>query len=512
MIKRLFAYALAALAGACLPFGMAPYHVSILSLIGVMGFAYLLMVCPVTQQRPWKTSLSFAFGYFGVGVSWVYTSIHEYGFIAAPIAALMTALFVAVVALAFSIPFVLWRYRLIVHNYRYQFLLDSLSLAVLWFISEWMRSWILTGFPWLYLGYGFQTTALQHWAPVLGVFGISFWAMLVAGILTTSLNALLKRQHSWWHLQHCCLSIAAIAVSSFGLSKINWVQDATQTVRIGMVQPNINITDKWAPSQRDAINSTLNRLSHQGWENDILVWPEAALPDVSRAAQQRLSILAQHASATDTALITGVLLDATQPQRLNNNIVAIGSGEGMYAKQRLVPFGEYLPLEHIFGKLIDIFQLPVSIIRPGEKQQSLLLAKQWKVAPAICYEIAYPALVAQLAEQANFIVTLSNDGWFGTSLGPKQHFQLAQMRALENQKPVIRVTNNGITGLINRHGEIIKLAPVFSEAYAQGDIVPSIGSSFFSRWKNTPLLALALLFVTLTLIVKSIQYIKEKYQ
>jgi apolipoprotein N-acyltransferase len=229
------------------------------------------------------------------------------------------------------------------------------------------------------------------------------------------------------------------------------------------------------------------------WDKDLIIWPEAAVPLMYHDALNFLSDIGAEAAATNTGIITGILYDDPEVYAFYNSIIGIGRADGIYFKQRLVPFGEYVPLEKWLRGIIAFFDLPNSIIFPGPREQAILSFEGFNIAPSICYEIVYPDLVARLAQDAALLVTISNDAWFGQSIGPKQHFQMARMRALENRRYLLRATNTGISGIIDPQGQIKVLAPPYRQGSAAGaDIKLLTERTVFSYLGSWPIIVLCL--------------------
>jgi apolipoprotein N-acyltransferase len=178
-------------------------------------------------------------------------------------------------------------------------------------------------------------------------------------------------------------------------------------------------------------------------------------------------------------------------------------GEGLYHKQKLVPFGEYIPLEQAIRGLLPFFDLPMSSFKQGDKKQALLKVekdeKLFLIAPFICYEIVYPEFVADMAKNSDLLITISNDAWFGDSLGPKQHMAIAQMRALETQRYLLRSTNTGITALVNHKGEIVKQLPTKQRATLTALAQTRQGSTPFMQFGLWPLFIITILILLLGL-------------
>ncbi|MDH4041784.1 MAG: apolipoprotein N-acyltransferase, partial [Gammaproteobacteria bacterium] len=188
-------------------------------------------------------------------------------------------------------------------------------------------------------------------------------------------------------------------------------------------------------------------------------------------------------------LFVGAPYLAEQGDGYFNSVIAVGQGEGVYHKQHLVPFGEYVPLERQLRGLIAFFDLPMSAFSSGPPDQPPLRAGAYRVAPFLCYEVVYPELVARSARNSDLLLTISNDSWFGKSIGPLQHLQMAQMRALENGRYMIRGTNNGVSAIIDQRGQIVARTDQFVEATLTGDVEVMLGNTPFGTFGVTPVIA-----------------------
>lgn len=466
--------------GALLPLGFAPFHVWPMGIICPALLALLMHRAAPAQQL--SRCALFAVGFFSVGASWVYVSIHEFGAASVALACLLTGLFVLVLSFFFCLPFYLQgRFG------RQQGTGFLLLFPGLWLLAEWIRSWIFTGFPWLLVGYTQTHTPLSGFAPLGGIYTTGFATLLAATGLSLTLAT---RRPAWLLLP------AAVFCGGAGLQQITWTQPTGTPVQIGMVQLNIPQERKWDPEFLQPTFDKLRTMSEPLWaSSDWIIWPEAAVPQTYHQALPFLNEMYARASDTNTALLTGVLFDDQQQWVVYNSVMGLGNASGIFHKQHLVPFGEYVPLEQWLRKTIQFFNLPTSYITPGPTHQSLLRAGELRVAPALCYEIVYADLVAERAASAEVILTISNDAWFGDSLGPHQHMEMAQMRAIENGRYVIRSTNNGITGVINPAGDIEKQLPQFVAETMQASISGYSGQTPFMRWGSTPMILLAALWV-----------------
>ncbi|MEX1033206.1 MAG: apolipoprotein N-acyltransferase [Cellvibrionaceae bacterium] len=476
---------LPALAGAIVPLSLAPFDFWPLAFISLGTFSLVLFQADA-KQAFWR-SWVFGLGMYGVGASWVFVSIYQFGNVAPAFALLLTVLFVVVLSTVFALPFIVlgrWLSR--------SPLGMLVALPALWVIGEWIRTWLFTGFPWLYLGYGHLQSWLAGWAPVVGVMGVSFIVAVTGGALAF---LWLGREHKTWAVVPLVVC-ALLWGTGAGLQSVQWTQTYRQPVDVGIAQGNIPQDKKWDPA---FLQPTLERyfsMTDQLWDNDWVIWPEAAMPLVYHQALPIIDELKRQALRNDAALITGVLYDSRNDSNTYyNSIVGIGLGAGIYHKQRLVPFGDYVPLRDWFGPVLSIFNLPMSVLKPGPSNQQGLQVGEALIAPSICYEIAYPDVVAAGAADAHILITISNDAWFGASIGPLQHMQIAQMRALETGRYLIRATNNGVSALVNDKGEITGRTDRFVQQTLKGTVELRSGMTPFMRWGSEPIVFLCMLLV-----------------
>jgi len=496
-------YLLAPFAGLLAPFALAPYD---LWPLGIASLALLLACLQLaTPKRGFLLGFLYGLGFYGAGVSWVYHSIHDYGYAAPPLAAGLTLLFVAGLSLLFSATFG-YTFARLLRGRRWG---NLLGFPALWVLFEWLRSWLFTGFPWLFAGYAHTDTALALWAPLLGIFGVSFIVVLSA----SSFYLLIIELRSNKLNRSSALYIGLFIIpwlTALLLGQISWTQPQDQPISVTLVQPNITQDVKWRPEQRNKTLQLLYQQTQQNLDSNLIIWPENAVPLFYHRAKPFLDDINELASQSGTTLITGIPWwqpDSEDGDILHNSITALGAGSGTYHKQKLVPFGEYVPLQQVLRGLIEFFNLPMSDFRPGPAEQAPLIAnigsRDLKIAPYICYEIVYPDFVRSQAKQSDLLLTISDDSWFGTSAGPLQHLQMARMRAIENGRYLIRVTNTGVTAIINHYGQLVAQAEPFVQQNLTGTVSVTSGHTPYSRWGSWPILILS--FVLLIAVVASRQ-------
>ena len=467
-LKPLAGAGAAGLAGVAYPFGFAPYDAWPLTLAALAALCWTLLR---PSPRPLLHGWLFGLGKYGGGVYWIYVSIHVYG--AAPpwLAALLVALFVAGMATFHAAA--AW----IFVRLRRGSALDALSFALAWTLGEWLLTWFLGGFPWLFAGYAMLDAPLAALAPVGGVLLVSFAAALTGAGLAL-----------WRHWPAPVLA-ALPWLASWALADASWTTlGAARSV--ALVQGAVPQQAKWDPAEALAIQQRYAALS-VAQDSQLVIWPEAALPVPLHAAS---AFLQDVANQVPGALVLGALIGERSPAgwRLYNGAVAVGDGAGRYLKRRLVPFGEYVPFESVLRGLIGFFDLPMSRLQPGPPQQPPLRAGGLRLAMSICYEIAYPELTRRAATEAAAVVAISNDTWFGDSIGPSQHLQIARMRALENGRYVLRATNDGITAIIAPNGDVAAALPRFEPGVLRGEFRAATGATPFGRW-GSPLIVASLL-------------------
>jgi apolipoprotein N-acyltransferase len=242
-------------------------------------------------------------------------------------------------------------------------------------------------------------------------------------------------------------------------------------------------------------------MSEDAWQSDLIIWPETAVPMVYDKARPFLTAMSKLAEDNNTNIISGIPYRRVDKENsryvFHNSIVSLGEGQNIYHKQKLVPFGEYVPLEDFLRGLIDFFNLPMSNFRTGSNDQELLKSFDYQAAPFICYEVVYPDFVAAQSSNADYLITISNDSWFGTSIGPLQHLEMAQMRAAENARYMVRGTNNGVSAIINERGQIKDQSEQFVQTTLLSEIQLLEGRTPFSYTGSKPILILCALLILL---------------
>ncbi len=455
----------ALLGGVLLPLAFTPY----LWPLAILLLALLLWIW--TGETPWRAAwqgLLFGIGMFGTGIYWVYISLHQYGHAPPAFAALATLLLVLLMALyPAATGYLLARWAPDSGPTRW-----LLAAPALWALLEWVRSWLFTGFPWLALGYSQIDSPLAGLAPYLGVFGVSWAVVLSAGLLLILIRG--NRQVR--------LRAGAVALLLWGgawsLGQLQWVTPAGKPVRVSLVQGNIAQERKWRPDQLEATLRLYIRLSVPVMgDSDVVIWPEAAIPIFYQEVEEFAQALQKEARDSGVDYLIGVPWGSWDTGVFHNSVVSLGRTQGFYHKHRLVPFGEYLPLRFLLSFFRDYVDIPMADFTPGGRDQPLLYAAGYPVGMSICFEAVFGSEIRASLPQAQWLVNVSNDAWFGDSLAPYQHLQIARLRALEAGRYMARATNTGITAIIDNHGRIVARGEQFEAEVVQGTVQPLTGAT-----------------------------------
>lgn len=476
---------LATVAGALNTLAFAPYSFWPLAILSPL--ALYLLLRGLDARAAFRRGFAYGFGFWLSGVCWVYVSIHVYGYTPVPMAITLTLLFAAMLSLIFFA----WWTSLYAHLTR-SVLRPGLFVA-LWVLAEWVRSWLFTGFPWLYQGYAFIDTPLAAYAPVGGVLLVS---TLSVGIAVLLADIFLGTRRA----RLLALGIvAAITAGGFALAPVTWTTASGPARTVSMVQGNVPQDMKWLREMQQPTIDIYRGLTAGEWGRDLIIWPESAIPLFVHEALPLVDELRAQAHESGSGFITGMpyLYRRNDELVYHNSVLSLGDREvAMYHKVHLVPFGEVVPFAPLLRAIAPFFSLtgiPLEGFTPGFDRQPPLPAAGMRLATFLCYEIVYADYVRQQAVTADVLLTVSNDGWFGDSHGPHQHFEIARMRSLETGRWLLRDTNTGITGIIDPRGRVTARAAQFERTVLRGDVTPMQGMTPFMRWGEWPVLLVAMM-------------------
>jgi apolipoprotein N-acyltransferase len=439
-----------------------------------------------TPRRAFWSGYAFGLGLFGAGVSWVYVSLHTFGAMPLPLAALATFLFCAFLAL-FPAAAGWLQARIPAHAP----LRACLLIPAAWSLFEWLLSWIFTGFPWLSMGYASVGWPLQGYAPLVGVFGLSFISVSLGGMA--------------WLLFHrqrpLIVATAAVAIVAAGeaLREVHWTEPAGEPVSAALLQGNIEQDLKFRPERYAAILATYVRLAESTGAK-LIVFPETSIPRfLDRIEPDFLVRLESVAKRNGGDLLLGVPY-RTRSGEYFNSVISLGSSPPQaYHKSHLVPFGEFIPPG--FGWVLSVLQVPLSDFSRGGHDQPPIGAAGQRVAVNICYEDAFGDEIARRAREATILVNVSNVAWFGDSLAPAQHLQIARLRAVETGRMHLAATNTGITAAIDRDGRVLARLPQFTEGRLEVSAQGYAGATPYARYADWPVVIVSLLVLAGALLV-----------
>ncbi len=476
----LAAIAAALVAGALTVAGFAPLAVFPLPFLTLAGL--LLVWLRAAAQAAFWAGFAFGVGLFGVGASWVYVSLHDFGMMAAPLAAIGTLAYCAILSL-YPAAAGWFLARLV----RAPLTAVLIAFPAAWTLFEWLRGWVFTGVPWLTLGYSQVDSPLAGFAPVIGVYGVSFATVLCAGLLVLVATGSLKAR----------LAGGVALVFAFGLGhllkQIEWTSLQGAPLKVALLQGNIPQDLKFQ-ADRYAMTLSIYKRLIEASEGQLIVLPETAIPRFLDAVDPSyLKDIAKIAAERGADVLIGVPI-RDPGGRYFNSVVSVGASPSQrYDKSHLVPFGEFVPPG--FGWIVKTFAIPLSDFSLGpEHPRALALAGQL-VAPNICWEDAFGEEIIRQLPEATLLVNVSNVAWFGDSLAPAQHLQISRMRALETGRTMLRATNTGMTAIIDPRGRVVARLPQFSEGVLEGEVQGHSGATPYVKLGNYPIVLACLALI-----------------
>ncbi|MDP2792723.1 MAG: apolipoprotein N-acyltransferase [Sulfurisoma sp.] len=464
----------AAVLGAATVLGFAPFGLFPLPLL-TLALLFRFWRNASSPRAAALLGFAWGLGFFLAGVSWVYVSLHDVGGMAAPLAALATLLFCGGLALFPALAGFVFR-RVASADFfgpaRAAFL-----AAGLWTLAEWLRGGLFTGFPWLALGYSQgPPSPLAGYAPLLGSYGVAFVAALIAALVA----------FGWKRFWPATLAVTLL-VAGFALRGISWTEPTGAPLTVALLQGNVPQSLKWDPNRLGLSVETYLRLAREH-PAQLTVLPETAIPllfdEVPREVLRGLV-------ANGEALL-GVAVRTTQGGYVNGAVALTPDLRSQgYAKSHLVPFGEFVPPG--FAWFFDLVRIPMSNFTAGPARQPPLLVAGQKIMPNICYEDLFGEEIIRALPEATLLVNISNTAWFGDSLAQPQHLQIAQLRALETGRPMLRATNTGMTAAVAPDGTVSAVLPPFTRAALRVEVQGYAGLTPYARAGNAMAVSLALL-------------------
>jgi len=488
--------------GAMLTLAFAPFQVFPLAILSLAGLLTLWL--NTDRWRAFRLGWWFGIGLFTTGTYWTYISIHDIGDVPVAFSVIISGALIAFMATypAF-VGYCLNRFYPTNTDIKLRFVFPAI-----WTLSEWLRSNVLSGFPWLLVGYSQTVSPLKAWAPIFSVYGVTFVVALISGTLV---NAFFKyRRSEYFQLYVNLMFIAAIWVASAYFAHRTYTQPEGQPIKVSLVQGNIPQTLKWSPEHVSLSLDTYAELTEPLWgKSKLIIWPEAAVPLSLQNAQNFIQMLDEKAKKSGANLYLGIPIQASDGEGYYNAIATLGDKHQAYFKRRLVPFGEFIPVPGIFSQFFDFLHVPLASMMSGKGQQDPFTLGKVEILPSICYEIAYAELMFTRNKNIGVLLTVTNDAWFGKSIAQAQHLQMGVMRALELQRPLLFASNDGITAIIDPDGTVQKAAPTHQAYVLQGQVQPMVG---LTPWMMTGLDPLTMYMLFLLFLARRAEKKANKQQ
>jgi apolipoprotein N-acyltransferase len=484
-LSRLIGFVL----GCAMSLSFAPYGLSLLAPVLLLPLLYVCM--NVSPRDAAAHAFWFGFGMFLAGTYWIYISVHVFGNAALWIALLLMVGLALIMAMLVGIAG--WLISRLSQGETWQMLLVA---PAAWVLIEWTRGWIFTGFPWLALGYGQIDGLFAGWAPVLGIYGVSF-------MLLVSSTAVIVMLMSTGVQRIVGLGAILLPWLLGGLLQIPaWTEPAGKPIRVSIVQAGVSQDKKWDSNQLKPIMEFYRRSTLSVADSEIVVWPEVAIPALDDQVKNYINLIRNDLRGSRRSVVFGILersFERDDQGKIYNSVFLVGGRQPQlqsYRKRHLVPFGEYFPVPDSVREWMRMQNLPHSDLSAGEAVQPLLEAANGaRLAVAICYEDAYGAEQLYALPEASLLINVSNDAWFGDSIAPHQHLEIARMRALEVGRNAIRSTNTGISAFIAYDGELLDVGRQFQAELMTADVEPRQGMTPYARMGNAPIIALCLAII-----------------
>ena len=442
----------------------------------------------------------FGFGYFLVGLYWIGNAFlvdaKTFGWLLPFAVMLMPAGLALFTALGVALARLLWT----------RGAARVLALAVALTVAEWLRGHVLTGFPWNAFGSALATPlSLAQSGALIGLWGLTFIAVFIYASPAVLMDDPTDSRRRW--LAPAVGAVVLTAMAAYGAIRLNSAPTSyVDNVRLRIMQPNLQQDDKFRYSQKQAVMDRYVALSARAGgpqstgmaDVTHLIWPESAFPFFLTREPDALAQIA--ALLPDGAvLITGaarapVSVPNAAVTRAYNSIYVIdhdGSVLSVYDKVHLVPFGEYLPFQDFLEGLglMQLTKVSGGFI-PGDRRRLMSAPRAPSFVPLVCYEIIFPGAAVPRGERASWMLNVTNDGWFGMSSGPYQHFQQARLRAIEEGLPLVRAANTGISAVIDPLGRVIRSLPLGSEDVLDSSLPRPLPATLYARFGDAPVAAI----------------------
>ena len=475
---------LALICGLIFSLGFAPFDLWALSILTVA------VLFQLAKNSSYKEAFAygylFGFGMWLTGISWLYVSIHYHGNIGIIGSSLLILIFISILSIYSGFLLLLNNFLRLASPQNLAFL----TLPISWVVIEIIRSYLFTGFPWLISGTMLADTFIDGYTPIIGAQGNTFFIILLGVLISLIYDSFQQKRPALFS----SFLFIIILIPSTLLRSIEWTS-AEDNIQISLYQPNLTLSDKWSQFGILKTQGMIEQSIEDSEEGGLIVFPETALILSEKDNKPFMDLIKHKSSKKNLTLVTGIV-EREGNLRIRNRLQAIGSIDTHYDKVKLVPFGEFIPFERYLGSLLDIIGLNLTNTVPGYEIKPINTGNL-RISPSICYEIAFDELIRKTAKDSNILLTVSNDTWFGRSIGPIQHLEIAQNRALEHKKPLIRSTNSGISAIISRNGKIIEKQEYFEEKSIKGTVILYSGNTIYSKFGNWPLKIILVIYLSL---------------
>lgn len=481
-------------AGLLLPLSFAPFHFPGLAILGIA------ILFSELQNKPLKTAaligFIFSLAFMGVGISWIFISINLYGHLNIFLSGLITITFVIYLSIFYAIQAVTFS---LLQNYSSK-LMSALTFSACWCICEYLRANFATGFPWLIIGFGQIDSPLKYLLPYIGIYGVSFCTCLASCLLCHAVKK--KTSSKSYENIPYLISFLAIILLPIGLKHTKHQINELNKIPVGVVQANLSMHEKWD----EAIFEKMLKRYENGINNlktnaKLIVLPESAIPVPEIYAYDFMNKIQQINEKHEIQTLIGLPKQVGQKNELYYNaLTSFGSEKRAYLKQHLVPFGEYIPKP--FYKITSYLEIPDAAMIKGPTNQPLLKHNNLPFATLICFEVAYPEILRAQMPKAQWIVSVSDAGWFGHSLAIYQLLQMSQSLSIMTNRYQVVANNNGLSAIIDSEGKIINSLPAFRSMDLYGKIHSLNTKTIWIKYGDSPYIYLCIVIIIIALFKK----------
>ena len=460
-------------------FAFAPFSIKFLIFI---SYGYLIHLLISNNNGVFWKVFCWGLGHWGLGMSWIIVSVYYYGETTIAMSSIIYILLVVILTLIFTSPLLILKSALSFTKINNNFF-SVLFISSIFTISEFSRYFFLNGVPWLIPGNIFLDTISQNIYPIFGVTAASFFIYFICALFIVYSNNKISY-----------VSAAILIISLLPFSPADEIKDG---IKVSIVQPASDPFLKYEDNYYLKIEDNLNKLIDTvSKDSELVVLPEAELP-YSQNSIRFIDFLKN--TEISEKIILGVW--KYDDAKLYNAIYSPRYNEA-YKKIHLVPFGEYIPFIEGLRGIINFFDLPMSNVSHGSQlQENIRILDNIPISSPICFDIAFPNTVRKMNKSSLLMVNVSNDTWFGNSIGPYHHLSIARVRSIENNRYTIRATNDGISAIISNKGTIVTLLDKGKSGILEGNVKLIKNSTFYSRNGH-------LFFIILSFIIVLIPFLK----